>query len=372
MGIITGLVAVAALSTGWWWFHSGDDSPEVVALAGAPATTEQVPALRRVTPPPSAPVVSTRPVHIIAASAPAAYVPPVATRPAVTSQPASAPTTRPVAVATHPTPPPLLVTGRDLPFLRPPSTDHNTAASQLREGLAAKQGNDLLRARALINEALHGGLTREEQDTARRELADLAAVTLFSRKYLADDALTVWHSLRSGDTVGKLAKQNHISQALIVEMNSLRNANFVRQGIRLKLLKGPFHAEVVKRTHQMHLYLQGLYVKTMPVALGQDGSTPTGLWRVANNLANPAWTDPQTGKRWHPDDPANPIGEYWIGLEGIEGEAVGMFGYGIHGTIEPETIGQDASLGCVRLKAEDIATVYRWLLPEQSYVYIRP
>ena len=75
-------------------------------------------------------------------------------------------------------------------------------------------------------------------------------------------------------------------------------------------------------------------------------------------------------RRYHSDDPTNPIGEYWIGLEGIEGDAAGAVGYGIHGTNEPQTIGQDVSLGCVRLGPEDIAFVYKVLLPGASMVTI--
>ena len=61
------------------------------------------------------------------------------------------------------------------------------------------------------------------------------------------------------------------------------------------------------------------------------------------------------------DDPMNPIGEHWLGLEGIETANASLAGYGIHGTIEPESIGRDMSLGCVRLVAEDIAIVWETL-----------
>jgi lipoprotein-anchoring transpeptidase ErfK/SrfK len=44
-------------------------------------------------------------------------------------------------------------------------------------------------------------------------------------------------------------------------------------------------------------------------------------------------------------------------------------GYGIHGTDEPATIGTAASHGCVRLRNEDIETLFR-IVPIGTVVYI--
>jgi len=155
-------------------------------------------------------------------------------------------------------------------------------------------------------------------------------------------------------------------------INNIPNKNLIRVGMRLKVIHGPFHASIDKSKHLLHLYLQNVYLKSFPVALGTNGSTPTGRWRVDNHQVNPEWVNPRTHKRWHADDPDNPIGEYWIGLEGIEGAAVGQIGYGIHGTIEPETIGQNVSMGCVRLADKDIELIFKLLLPGHSRVTIYP
>jgi lipoprotein-anchoring transpeptidase ErfK/SrfK len=44
-------------------------------------------------------------------------------------------------------------------------------------------------------------------------------------------------------------------------------------------------------------------------------------------------------------------------------------GYGIHGTDTPSSIGRSASHGCVRLRNEDIETLYR-MVPVGTPVYI--
>lgn len=246
------------------------------------------------------------------------------------------------------------------------------AGQILRAGLAARAKGELITARSLINRALHNALPSAERRQARQVLAELAHQMIFSRGVVEGDPLAHWHTVSSGDTLGKIAKQAAISEDLLAQINHLPNKNFIRLGQRLKVIHGPFHATVNKTAHELHIYLQDVYVHSFKVALGAQGSTPTGRWKVVNHLQNPGWTDPRTGKKWHPDDPENPIGEFWIGLEGIEGDAVGQFGYGIHGTIEPETIGQDVSMGCVRLGAEAIAWVYKVLVPGRSFVTITP
>ncbi len=115
-----------------------------------------------------------------------------------------------------------------------------------------------------------------------------------------------------------------------------------------------------------------MYLTTYKVGLGADGSTPTGTWEVTlhSKLVNPEWTNPRTNEVFSRDDPKNPLGERWIGLTGIAGDAVGQPSYGIHGTIEPETIGTNASMGCIRLADQDIVDVYNMLYESRSKVQV--
>jgi len=51
-----------------------------------------------------------------------------------------------------------------------------------------------------------------------------------------------------------------------------------------------------------------------------------------------------------PDSPANVLGSRWLGFD--------LPGYGIHGTIDAASIGQQVTAGCVRLRNEDIEEIY--------------
>ena len=55
---------------------------------------------------------------------------------------------------------------------------------------------------------------------------------------------------------------------------------------------------------------------------------------------------------------------------GISDNIRGLEGYGIHGTIDPDSIGQMKSMGCVRLRHDDVALVYELLTDQASRVTI--
>jgi lipoprotein-anchoring transpeptidase ErfK/SrfK len=107
------------------------------------------------------------------------------------------------------------------------------------------------------------------------------------------------------------------------------------------------------------------------VGLGEGNGTPVGTFRIRNRMANPWWVNPRTRERFEADDPKNPIGEHWLGWEGI-GDSKIHTGFGLHGTIEPESIGQQRSMGCVRLLAPDIELLYEMLSEQVSIVKVVP
>ncbi len=329
----------------WVWPRgeppSSDDSPTILTSTVPPDGGE--PALRPLVPPgratlPSGAAASVTPPPSAGPGPAFPPVVPAATRPA-TSQPSA-------------------------------TADPAQAQADFQTGLKACQRGGLLTARTYLNRALHAALPPDQARRARKTLADLADRTIFSRGAIKDDPLVDHYVVQKGDALGKIARQFKVSEDFLARINGITNKHFIRDGKRLKVVHGPFHAAITRPDHLMHVYLQDVYVRTYRVALGANGATPTGWWKVANRQKNPSWTDPRTGKRWYADDPQNPIGEYWIGLAGFEGDALGQFGYGIHGTIEPETIGQDVSMGCVRLAPEDIASLYQLLVPGESLVTV--
>jgi len=242
--------------------------------------------------------------------------------------------------------------------------------SEVQRARDALARGDALSARRMFSEALKRELPEDTARIVRGELTRLADTAIFSPDILAEDGLVTLYPIAKGDTLVTIAKRFKITDQLIVSLNGLTNRDRLRIGMPLKVVRGPFRAVVTKSKFRIDLLIGDVLVRSMAVGLGTNGSTPSGRWRVRDKLANPGWTDPRTNEFYHPDALDNPIGEYWIGLEGLSGEAVGKRGFGIHGTIDPGSIGRQMSLGCVRLMPADVESVYQLLVIGDSTVEI--
>ncbi len=236
----------------------------------------------------------------------------------------------------------------------------------------AKSAGDLLAARRDYTQALRSGLPLQSADEARQELSRISEALVFARANVADDPLTATHVVRPGERLSIIAARERVTFEFLAELNSLDNPNLLPVGARIKIVHGPFHAVIHKSAHRMDVYLDDVVVRSYRVGLGADDGTPPGEWMVGNKLKNPDWTDPSTGRYYAADDPENPIGDHWIALECVSGDCLGRRGFGIHGTIDPQSIGANISMGCVRLTTEDIAAVYDLFVPKDSRIEINP
>jgi lipoprotein-anchoring transpeptidase ErfK/SrfK len=161
---------------------------------------------------------------------------------------------------------------------------------------------------------------------------------------------------------------------ILLKVNKIARPELLQAGETIKVINGPFHARVDRSTFTLDLYLQDkTFVRSFRVGLGKPGhETPTGLWRVKSDgkLIRPPWPDPDSGKMFYPEDPDYPLGSRWIGLDGLEGNAKGRTGFGIHGTKDPDQIGQADSRGCIRMHNGDVKLIYDVFVPGVSTVTV--
>ncbi|MHC5002709.1 MAG: L,D-transpeptidase family protein [Planctomycetota bacterium] len=271
-----------------------------------------------------------------------------------------------------------------------PSPDADGAASPtlraiLREGEALLASGQPVRARRHLSTALRGGVLEEaEAAMVRAQLMRINERLVFSPEIVSGDPFTKEYVVQSGDSLAGIVTRMglQIDWRLIQRINLIEKPSRIRAGQRLKLITGPFHAVVDKRDFRLDLYLGEpgrddtpatlVYVRSFPVGTGEWDSTPTGMFRVRpeSKLIDPTWVNPRTGERFAAEDPENPIGDYWIGLEGIDETNRSLRGYGIHGTIDPDSIGAEASMGCVRMRDDDVAILYECLIEGYSQVQI--
>jgi len=271
--------------------------------------------------------------------------------------------------------------GRATPprFVAPPTGDPDAFTDAIRQGMGLIERGDYVAGRAALSQLLVAAgdrLRARDAQAIRDTLASINQRLIFSKESAPNDPLTRQYTVKSGDLLLKVAPRYSIPYPLIELVNDVA-ANRIRVGQSLKMIKGPFHAVVDCSDFRMDLFLEGpdgqpVYIRSFPVGLGEQGSTPIGNWvvRKGGKISNPAWTNPRTGKFYAADHPDNPLGQYWIALDGIDAATSELKGYGIHGTIEPDTIGTEASMGCVRLADADIELVYKLLVGGESRVQI--
>jgi lipoprotein-anchoring transpeptidase ErfK/SrfK len=119
---------------------------------------------------------------------------------------------------------------------------------------------------------------------------------------------------------------------------------------------GSVRIKVDVKTNMLGVFENDKIVAAYPVTVGSGQiPTPTGEWKVRGIVKLPTFRYDekmlQHGERGKhfcilKPGPNNPVGVIWIALN--------KRGIGIHGTDEPDTIGQSVSHGCIRLANWDI------------------
>ena len=126
----------------------------------------------------------------------------------------------------------------------------------------------------------------------------------------------------------------------------------------------PFHGReapgaIIIRTGERRLYfvLPDHRALKYGVGVGRRGFTWAGATHISYKREWPDWTPPPQMLRRRPDlprhmegGPDNPLGARAMYLAGTL--------YRIHGSNEPDTIGQAVSSGCIRMTNEDVIDLY--------------
>ena len=240
---------------------------------------------------------------------------------------------------------------------------------------------DLVAARNVLSQVLladNAELAASDARLIRERLADINQTLIFSPEIFEGDPICKPYEVNT--LLSRIGVRHRVPWQLLEVINDIR-AERVQAGQTIKVLQGPLHARVIKHQFVMDVFAmtpegRQVFVHTFPVGLGANDKTPVGAFKVTTGkkVANPNWRDDETGEFYDSDNPLNPIGEFWVPIEGTEAKTKNKKGFGIHGTIDPTSIGKEASRGCIRLGDADVELVFYLLTDhsESSTVNIRP
>jgi hypothetical protein len=227
-------------------------------------------------------------------------------------------------------------------------TPDEIPADQLyRQALKAVEDRDLLAAKEFYQRIYREHPDFEQIQTVQAELEKINMDILFSNIPAPE---TVSHEVISGDTLGKLAKQYGTTIDLIKIKNNLKS-DVIRIGQKLRIWTAPFNIFVDKSQNILMVKKDNEVLKVYHVSTGKGSSTPAGEFTITSRLPDPVWFN--RGVVVPPDSPANVLGTRWLGFD--------VSSYGIHGTVNPDTIGQQVTEGCVRMRNEEVEELYSFI-----------
>jgi lipoprotein-anchoring transpeptidase ErfK/SrfK len=108
---------------------------------------------------------------------------------------------------------------------------------------------------------------------------------------------------------------------------------------------------------RLYLVLSNGQALSYGIGVGRDGFRWSGTHRITAKKEWPSWTPPAQMLRRRPDLPRHMNGGVDNPL-GARAMYLGSTLYRIHGSNEPETIGQAVSSGCFRMTNEDVTDLY--------------
>ena len=130
-----------------------------------------------------------------------------------------------------------------------------------------------------------------------------------------------------------------------------------RQTVPFETKEKPGTVIVFTKERKLYFVLAGGQAMRYGVGVGRDGFTWNGIHAVTNKREWPDWRPPPEMLRRQPDlprhmkgGPGNPLGARAL--------YIGSTIYRIHGTHDPDSVGEADSSGCIRLTNADVIDLY--------------
>lgn len=221
--------------------------------------------------------------------------------------------------------------------------------------MALEEKNELLQAKEVYQKIISDYSDFKDISQVQKKLETLNMKIIFSA---IETPKTAMYDIQSGDSIAKIAKQFNTTVELLKRSNNL-TSDIIKVGQRLRIWKGVFSVFADKSQNILILKSDDEVVKVYTVSTGKNNCTPVGTFKVVDKLINPVWF--KSGAIVPPNSSENILGTRWMGFN--------IPGYGIHGTTDPDALGQQVTAGCIRMRNQEVEELYS-LLPVGTQVTI--
>ncbi len=179
----------------------------------------------------------------------------------------------------------------------------------------------------------------------RQRLIDLLDPLAGKVIYSSEHTLEAPYEVKPGDRLETIAQQYQVPVSLLQNINGISQPESLRPGTKLKVLRGPFRAEIDLKRSELVLFLGKYYAGRFAISVGNDPAPQPTECQVLATEAGREYVG-QDGIRIPARAAENPYGKVYLDLGN---------GVCVHGS--PEAIPSHAGLGCVSLSDADVADI---------------
>lgn len=196
-------------------------------------------------------------------------------------------------------------------------------------------------------------ITGEQRSQLLARLDPLAREVIYSKRHLLEQP----HRVGQDETLTEIASIYQVPWQLLANINHISDPVTILPGTELKVVRGPFRAEVNLEMKEITLFLGDLYAGRFPVEVGSDPTPVLGTYTIQEKQTKRTYYD-REGSPVPPGSPANPYGDVWMDLGGM---------LSIHGSPNPTA---PTNQGCISLASNAAKDVFG-ILSQGSSVTIR-
>ncbi|MBB3205657.1 LysM repeat protein [Rhodopirellula rubra] len=196
-------------------------------------------------------------------------------------------------------------------------------------------------------------LSSDQREQLLVRLDPLARDVIYSPEHLLEEP----HRVGSNETLMDIAQKYDVPWQLLANINGVSDPVTVLPGTDLKVVRGPFRADVDLENKELTLFLGDLYAGRFPVGIGNDPAPRPGTYTIQEKKSAKTYYD-MAGTPIPPGSPRNPYGSMWIDL----GQGISL-----HGSPKTDSATNE---GCISIAGNYSRDVFG-ILSEGSSVTIR-
>lgn len=187
-------------------------------------------------------------------------------------------------------------------------------------------------------------LSNDQRTRCTQLLDQLSGTVIYSNK----SHLEPVYNVQVGDTLPIISDRFSVPYQFLARINNLDPSKPLRVGQPLKVVRGPFRAEVNVVQGTMTVFLGRYYAGRFAIQVGPDLPRQDAIYEVAEKTNGKDFFDKRIGRTIEKGDQQNPYGSYWIGLRGDE--VTTAHNVGIH----PRVV-DDPNIGAIMLSPTDVS-----------------